>query len=126
MSEKKTNILQNPFILSAGISGILSAIASICSFDADTMTIVNVVIPPLSLTLSYVMAWITAKFYTLSIQEQQALSKLKAREKRIRKELKKDGISEAMQKKLEKELDDIVWEKSQIGKENTLIGEVES
>lgn len=126
MSEKKTNILQNPFILSAGISGILSAIASIGSFDADTMKIVNVVIPPLSLALSYMMAWITAKFYTLSIQEQQALSKLKAREKRIRKELKKGGISQTMQKKLEKELDDIVWEKSQIGKENTLIGEVES
>lgn len=53
MSEKKTNILQNPFILSAGISGILSAIASIGSFDADTMKIVNVVIPPLSLGLSY-------------------------------------------------------------------------
>ncbi|QGL25016.1 hypothetical protein GJV52_05420 [Neisseria brasiliensis] len=51
---------------------------------------------------------------------------MKAREKRIRKELKKGGISQTMQEKLEKELDDIVWEKSQIGKENTLIGEVES
>jgi len=123
MEDKKPTIFQNPLVLSTAISGILSAVVSVCSFGAGAMKIINVAIPPISIILSYILAWVTAKFYTLSVPEQPALSKMEAREKRIRKDLKAGGISPGIQKKLEKELDDIVWEKSQIGKAGSIVSE---
>lgn len=123
MEDKKTTIFQNPLLLSAAISGMLGALASTYPFDAVIIKVINVAIPPISIVLSYVLAWVIAKFYTLSVAEQLALSRLKAREKRIREDLKIGGMSPNTQKKLEKELDDIIWEKSQIGKAGSIVSE---
>ncbi|MDU4299574.1 MAG: hypothetical protein E7I45_01150 [Eikenella corrodens] len=123
MGDKKTNIFQNPFVLATGISGILSAAASTYPFDPETMKLINIAIPPGSFVLSYVLAWVTAKFYTLSVPEQRALSRLEARAKRIRKDLDSEDISFETQEKLKKELEAIFWEKSQIGKDSNVISE---
>lgn len=123
MEDKKTTIFQNPLLLSAAISGILGALAGTYPFDEGVIKVINIAIPPISIVLSYVLAWVTAKFYTLSVAEQLALSRLKAREKRIRKDLKTGGMSPNTRKKLEKELDDIIWEKSQIGKAGSIVSE---
>lgn len=123
MEDKKATIFQNPLLWSAAISGMLSTLASTYPFDLGTMKVINVFIPPLGIILSYVLALVTAKLYTLSVPEQLALSRLKAREKRIRKDLKIGGMSLKTQENLEKELDDIIWEKSQIGKTGSVVSE---
>lgn len=123
MWDKKNNIFQNPFLLSAGISAILSGLASTFQVGTEAMKLINIVIPPSSLMLSYVLAWILAKVNPLSISEHYALSRLKAREKRIRKDIDTGGISQKTERELKKELDAIILEKSQIGKTGIIISE---
>ena len=123
MGDKKATIFQDPFLLSAAISGILGALIGTYPLDAGVMKVINVVIPPVSIVLSYVLAWIIAKFYTLSVAEQLALSRLTAREKRIRKDLKAGDMSTETQEILKKELDNIILEKSQIGRTDSVVSE---
>lgn len=123
MAEKKTDIWVKPAGTSAAIAAFLSFAASHFHFDENYMKLVNMVIPPLSLLLSYGFSWCTAKFYTFSIPEIRALSRLNAREKLIRSELKKEGISTKLKKELQNELDDIVRAKSQIGKVGSIVVE---
>lgn len=123
MSNKKNNIWQNPALPAAGIAALLSSLASSLDFNSQMMKIINACIPPLSIFLSYVIAWVTAKFYTLSIEEQRVISRLTAREKRIRNELKNDDISPKLQKELKQELENIVRQKCQIGKSGIVVAE---
>ena len=92
MWDKKNNIFQNPFLLSTGISALLSGLASIRPISTEIMKFINMAIPPFSLILSYGLAWILAKVNPLSISEHYALSRLKAREKLIRKDIAAGGI----------------------------------
>lgn len=126
MAEKKTDIWLTPVATSAAFATFLSLIAGHFHLDEDHTKLVNTLIPPLSLLLSYGFSWLTAKFYTFSIAEIRALSRLKAREKLVRGELKKGGISTKLQKELQKELDDIVRAKSQIGKSDSIVKESDS
>lgn len=125
MSNKKNNIWENPVMLATGIATILSALASSLYFNPQTMKMINTCIPPLSIILSYVIAWLTAKIYPFSIDEQRALSRLDARQKIICNELKKGNISKITQEKLKQELEDIVLQKSQIGKSGTVVDETD-
>ncbi len=123
MGDKKNNIFQNPFVLSAGISAILSGLASTFQAGAEAMKLINIVIPPSSLILSYVLAWILAKVHPLSISEHYALSRLKERENRIRECLAAEGISPQAERELKRDLDAVILEKSQIGKTGIIISE---
>ena len=110
----------------AGIAALLSTLASSLDFDAQTMKLVNAFSPPLSIFLSYALVWITAKFYTFSILEQRALSRCNARENLIRNELKNSDISPKLKKELNKELDDIIRQKCQIGKNGIVVDEADT
>ncbi len=123
MWDKKNNIFQNPFLMSAGISAILSGLASTFQVGAEAMKLINIFIPPSSLMLSYALAWILAKVNPLSISEHYALSRLKKREKRIREYIAAGGISPQTERMLKEELDAIIWEISQIGKTGIIISE---
>ena len=126
MTNKKNSIWHNPALPAAGIAALLSLLASTMGFDVQTMKIINTLSPPVSILLSYTLVWITAKFSTFSILEQRALARLNAREKLIRKELKKDLISAKSRKMLIKELEEIIYSKSQVGKDTNIIDEVQS
>nr|DAQ50842.1 MAG TPA: hypothetical protein [Caudoviricetes sp.] len=123
MWDKKNNIFQNPFLLSTGISALLSGLASIRPISTEVMKFINMAIPPFSLILSYGLAWILAKVNPLSISEHYALSRLKAREKLIRKDIAAGGISQQTERALKRELDAVILEKSQIGKTGIIISE---
>lgn len=123
MWDKKNNIFQNPFVLSAGISALLSGLASIRPFSTEAMKFINMAIPPFSLILSYGLAWILAKVHPLSISEHYALSRLKERENRIRECIAAEGISPQAERELKRELDAVILEKSQIGKTGIIISE---
>lgn len=126
MTNKKNSIWHNPALPAAGIAALLSLLASTMGFDVQTMKIINTLSPPVSILLSYTLVWITAKFSTFSILEQRALARLNAREKLIRKELKKDLISAKSRKMLIQELEEIIYSKSQVGKDTNIIDEVQS
>ena len=120
MSDKK-NIWQNPALAAAGIATIVSALANYLNLDADKIKLISTISPPLSILLSYTCIWILAKFFAFSITETKALTRLNKREKIIQKELKKTGMSKETKKRLQAELDEIVFAKSQIGKENSTV-----
>ena len=126
MTNKKNSIWHNPALPAAGIAALLSLLTSTMGFDVQTMKIINTLSPPVSILLSYTLVWITAKFSTFSILEQRALARLNAREKLIRKELKKDLISAKSRKMLIQELEEIIYSKSQVGKDTNIIDEVQS
>ena len=126
MTNKKNSIWHNPALPAAGIAALLSLLTSTMGFDVQTMKIINTISPPVSILLSYTLVWITAKFSTFSILEQRALARLNAREKLIRKELKKDLISAKSRKMLIQELEEIIYSKSQVGKDTNIIDEVQS
>lgn len=125
MSNKKNNTGENSAVVATGIAGILSVLASSLDFNSQIMKLINACIPPLSIFLSYVFAWLVAKFYPLSIEELRALSRLNAREKNIRKELKKGNNSKKVEEKLKQELDEITLQKCQIGKIDIVVDETD-
>lgn len=122
----KNTILQIPIMTSTAIAALLGAIVKTLELDFQIMEIINLCIAPLSIIFSYAIEWLTAKFSSFSIVEIKSLSKLNARQKIIRKELKRKDISEEMQEKLHQHLDVITLEKCQIGRKDTIVDEIDT
>lgn len=124
MSDNKNNIFANPVAISAGISLVLSSVLKnqhIAQRLQDYQEIIEGLLAPLSILLSYGIVWLFAKFYVLSIPERKALSILESKEKRIKKQLKKNStyLNEKTKNELQEELNRIAIEKAKIGSQDT-------
>ncbi|PIT21785.1 hypothetical protein [Snodgrassella alvi] len=126
MSDKKTSeSLINPYFISAGISGLLSSILdNLCkkiTFFNEYQSLINTCIPPVSILVAYLIAHLISIFHAYSFTERQALTKLKARKKEIKKLLDqdKDEMNTDTKNTLITELNEIICEISSIGKSNT-------
>lgn len=119
MTEKThsiANALSNPSFIAAGVAGVLSVIVKHLPFYAEFTDIINTLIAPISILISYFITWLLAHFQALTLPEVHALSRLNKREKIIIKQLDSQHLSPTARKSLQKELDEIAISKARIGK----------
>lgn len=121
--ENKGNwAIRNQWAVPTGVSAILGSVMnSVVTNYPDLKSFhefIIILIPPLSILIGRLTSWITAKYFSLSILETKALSRLKKNEKLITKELKKENLSPARKEELQAEIDDISRERTSLLKKN--------
>ena len=121
--QKKSNFLVNPLVLSGVISGMISTVIDALSKTQNWVNsyhnILNVFIPPFSIMLSLLIAYITSRFSSYTFEERLAISKLNARKNNIKKMLDEEKeMSEKTKNTLKAELNEIYITISTIGKSN--------
>jgi len=121
------DVLKNPLMTAPGISAILVAaikeLTKIFPSLRDYSDLFTTLIPIASILLAYFLVWLFSKFYSLSFEQQSALTNLNSRRGRIKKELKNGDkyLTDETKEKLHKELNQISIEIATIGKINTKI-----
>lgn len=120
-NQNPKNFIHNPNILAMGIASILSAIVNHIEWFHPFQAIINTILPVVSMMLAYIIALLTAKLYTFTPVETQALARCNKRIKLIKATLKKENLAPEVREAYEKQLNQVFLEKIQIGKSDTKI-----
>ncbi|UOO93572.1 hypothetical protein [Vitreoscilla stercoraria] len=117
-------LLENPMVVSTTISGIGAVIVE-ATLESHPVAkkIISALLGPISILISFAIAWAVSKCATFTLEELQALSIFEQREKTILETLEKNPklLTSKTKKELRNELNEIAIAKAKIGKKNTTV-----